>query len=72
MTTILATIAAIGAYFLTMAILAFLTASLGASGGAFGMLNVQPYRGLRKWTVIALSALAGVSVFRVIQQSRAI
>lgn len=64
MTTILAIIGAIGAYLLTMAVLLFLAASLGASGGAFGLIKVQPYRGLLKWTFIAVSAGAGYVTFQ--------
>lgn len=59
MTTALAVLAAVGAYFLTMAVLGFLRFNVQA----FGILNVQPYRSVVKWVTLGASAYAGYAAF---------
>lgn len=63
MMTGLAIIAAVGVYFLTMAVLLAVFGVLQFNVAAFGFLNVQPYRSMVKWAIIGASAWGGYTVF---------
>lgn len=63
MTTALAVLAAVGAYFLTMAVLLAVFGFLRFNVPAFGILNVQPYRSAVKWATIGASVYAGYVAF---------
>lgn len=63
MMTALAVIAAVGAYFLTMAGLLMALGTIRFNVPAFGWLNVQPYRSVAKWVVIGTSGFAAYVAF---------